>query len=113
VHALRLDWVTTKLRTPAPSFSAALDDLRNGFHTEIATASEVLRAEISLLKSACLASISGVFGAFQHSFSSIFSKDFSAFWGFPLIFEDFKEQKFTLLWRGSRDGFKARQFHCR
>jgi hypothetical protein len=35
------------------------------------------------------------------------------FWDFPAIFEDFKQQNFTLLWRGSRDGFGARDFHIR
>jgi hypothetical protein len=32
---------------------------------------------------------------------------------FPKLFEDFKEKQFTLLWRGSRDGFGARDFHSR
>jgi hypothetical protein len=60
------------------------------------------------------AAIYGVCGTFQRSWSTIFPKDFSgfsAFWGFVAIFEDFKQQKFSLLWRGSRDGFKAQQFH--
>jgi hypothetical protein len=30
---------------------------------------------------------------------------------FPKLFEGFKPRKFALLWRGSRDGFKAKQFH--
>jgi hypothetical protein len=36
-----------------------------------------------------------------------------AFWDFPAIFEDFKTQRFTLLWRGSRDGFDLSDFHSR
>jgi hypothetical protein len=32
---------------------------------------------------------------------------------FPKLFEDFKEKQFTLLWRGSRDGFGTRDFHRR
>jgi hypothetical protein len=32
---------------------------------------------------------------------------------FPKLFEDFKEKSFTLLWRGSRDGFGGRDFHIR
>jgi predicted nucleic acid-binding Zn-ribbon protein len=32
---------------------------------------------------------------------------------FPKLFEDFKKKEFTLLWRGSRDGFGARDFHSR
>jgi phosphopantetheinyl transferase (holo-ACP synthase) len=32
---------------------------------------------------------------------------------FPSIFEEFKDQRFLLLWRGSRDGFFARDFHKR
>jgi hypothetical protein len=30
---------------------------------------------------------------------------------FPKLLEDFKEKQFTLLWRGSRDGFGADDFH--
>jgi hypothetical protein len=32
---------------------------------------------------------------------------------FPKLFEDFKQKQFTLLWRGSRDGFRPRDFHSR
>jgi hypothetical protein len=32
---------------------------------------------------------------------------------FPKLFEDFKTRKFTLLWRGNRDGFGACDFHGR
>jgi hypothetical protein len=32
---------------------------------------------------------------------------------FPKLFEDFKKKKFTLLWRGGRDGFGADDFHER
>jgi hypothetical protein len=32
---------------------------------------------------------------------------------FPALFDDFKKKQFTLLWRGSRDGFCARYFHDR
>jgi hypothetical protein len=32
---------------------------------------------------------------------------------FPTLFEDFKKKRFTLLWRGSRNGFGARDFHRR
>jgi hypothetical protein len=30
---------------------------------------------------------------------------------FPKLFEDFKQKQFTLLWRGSRDGFRVDHFH--
>jgi hypothetical protein len=33
--------------------------------------------------------------------------------GFPEIFAEFKEKSFTLLWRGSRDGFDPSDFHSR
>jgi hypothetical protein len=69
---------------------ADLTDLRSGFEAEIATASQALRAEISLLKSACLASICSIFGTFQRSFSTIFSKDSAALWVFPALFENLK-----------------------
>jgi hypothetical protein len=36
-----------------------------------------------------------------------------AFWDFPAIFDEFREKQFTLLWRGSRDGFEVKQFHGR
>jgi hypothetical protein len=32
---------------------------------------------------------------------------------FPEIFDDFRTKRFSLLWRGSRDGFRARDFHAR
>jgi hypothetical protein len=32
---------------------------------------------------------------------------------FPKLFEDFKKNHFTLLWRGSRDGFTGLDFHSR
>jgi hypothetical protein len=32
---------------------------------------------------------------------------------FPALFAEFREKRFTLLWRGSRDGFGARDFHGR
>jgi hypothetical protein len=32
---------------------------------------------------------------------------------FPEIFAEFREKRFSLLWRGSRDGFKAKEFHRR
>jgi hypothetical protein len=31
----------------------------------------------------------------------------------PAIFAEFKMKRFSLLWRGSRDGFKAKEFHRR
>jgi hypothetical protein len=32
---------------------------------------------------------------------------------FPAIFDEFRGNKFTLLWRGTRDGFGASAFHAR
>jgi hypothetical protein len=32
---------------------------------------------------------------------------------FPALFAQFRGKRFTLLWRGSRDGFGASDFHCR
>jgi hypothetical protein len=32
---------------------------------------------------------------------------------FPALFAEFRGKRFTLLWRGSRDGFRARHFHGR
>jgi hypothetical protein len=33
--------------------------------------------------------------------------------GFSALFAEFSEKRFVLLWRGSRDGFGARDFHGR
>jgi hypothetical protein len=40
-------------------------------------------------------------------FSSLIVADF------PALFAEFRNKRFTLLWRGSRDGFGARDFHKR
>jgi hypothetical protein len=32
---------------------------------------------------------------------------------FPPLFEEFRRKRFKLLWRGSRDGFRAKEFHRR
>jgi hypothetical protein len=32
---------------------------------------------------------------------------------FPKLFGDFRKKQFTLLWRGSRDGFGGKEFHSR
>jgi hypothetical protein len=32
---------------------------------------------------------------------------------FPLLFAEFRAKHFNLLWRGSRDGFTAHEFHLR
>jgi hypothetical protein len=32
---------------------------------------------------------------------------------FPPLFEEFRAKRFNLLWRGSRDGFRAKEFHLR
>jgi hypothetical protein len=32
---------------------------------------------------------------------------------YPPLFEEFRAKRFTLLWRGSRDGFTAGEFHRR
>jgi hypothetical protein len=84
----------------APSSSADLEDLRSGFRMEISAASETLRSEIEALKRLTLRTC-------RRHLDSLAMDDF------PAIFEDFKDKKFTLLWRGSRDGFKAEQFHRR
>jgi hypothetical protein len=41
------------------------------------------------------------------SFSSLIVSEF------PKIFAEFRAKRFSLLWRGSRDGFRARDFHSR
>jgi hypothetical protein len=40
-------------------------------------------------------------------FDSLIASDF------PLLFEEFRAKRFNLLWRGSRDGFTAQEFHLR
>jgi hypothetical protein len=39
--------------------------------------------------------------------------DSEIIWDFPEIFTEFRRKQFSLLWRGSRDGFKAEEFHSR
>jgi hypothetical protein len=70
------------------------------------------RAGISQLKATCSAWICGILETFQQS-SSTFTQERLALWDFPALFEDFKRKKCSLLWRGSRDGFGARDFHNR
>jgi hypothetical protein len=65
-----------------------------------AAASETLRSEIGTLKA-------WAFGNFKRNLDSLVVEDF------PEIFEDFRGERFTLLWRGSRDGFGAGDFHKR
>jgi hypothetical protein len=56
---------------------------------------EELHADISALK------------AWPAGFASLIVADF------PALFAEFRGKRFTLLWRGSRDGFGARHFHGR
>jgi hypothetical protein len=46
----------------------------------------------------------------NHRFNSFDSQIIS---GFPDIFAEFQGKHFEILWRGSRDGFKAQEFHLR
>jgi hypothetical protein len=100
MQALRVGSVTNQLSESMPSFPANLGELRTGFRADIAAKSKKLRTEIAMLKSWTLA-----FPARE--------LESRAFWDFPEIFEDFKGQTFTLLWRGTRDGFQAKEFHHR
>jgi hypothetical protein len=45
--------------------------------------------------------------------SSLGSFDSVIVCSFPAIFAEFRHKRFSLLWRGSRDGFGARDFHNR
>jgi hypothetical protein len=54
-----------------------------------------LRAEIWALK------------APRYGFASLIVADF------PALFAEFRGKRFSLLWRGSRDGFRAKNFHGR
>jgi hypothetical protein len=52
-------------------------------------------------------------GIADHLLHSIRSKWNSAIVpDIPKLFEDFKQNQFTLLWRGSRDGFDAPELHA-
>jgi hypothetical protein len=39
--------------------------------------------------------------------------DSTTVWDFPPIFPEFRKKQFSLLWRGSRDGFNTQEFHRR
>jgi hypothetical protein len=84
----------------APSSSVDLDELRSGFREEISAGSGILRSEIETLKGLTVRT-------FKRRLDSLVVEEL------PAIFEDFKNDKFTLLWRGSRDGFEAKEFHRR
>jgi hypothetical protein len=60
---------------------------------------EGLPAEVALLKRLCLA----VPGRLDSAIVS----------SFPALFDDFRGGRFLLLWRGTRDGFRAKDFHDR
>jgi hypothetical protein len=66
---------------------------------QLSTKFDDLRREVSTLKTQ-LAGLPGVLD------SRIISD-------FPEIFAEFQEKQFSLLWRGSRDGFEAQEFHRR
>jgi hypothetical protein len=100
VQTLRPGSVTNTLSESVPSFSANLDELRTGFRADISAASDKLQTEIETLKAWTL--------AFPPR-----NLESRAFWDVPGIFDVFKGQKFTLLWRGSRDGFETKEFHRR
>jgi hypothetical protein len=69
-----------------------------GFGADAFAASENLRTEIAMLVSCALGAL-------------VCKCDSLAFVDFPAIFESFKQQKFTLLRRGSRDCFQAKKVH--
>jgi hypothetical protein len=99
VQALRMGSMPNQSSESVPSFSANLNELRTAFWADIAAASEKLETEIVMLKSWARSYV-------RYCDSLVFDD-------FPAIFEDFKGQKFTLLWRGTRDGFGADDFHSR
>jgi hypothetical protein len=100
VPVLRLGSVTNKLGGSAPPFSDNADELRSGFGADIAAASEKLQMEIGNMTA-------WILGNYVRYCNSLVLEDF------PAIFDDFKGQNFMLLWRGSRHGFEAKEFHRR
>jgi hypothetical protein len=76
----------------APALTQLQNDLRN--------LKESTEADVSSLRNACAPPR-------PRGWNSAIVPDF------PKLFEDFKDKQFTLLWRGSRDGFGARDFHSR
>jgi hypothetical protein len=96
---------------------------------EFATDFSRLTGEVSSLRSA-MAGIQTLFGevsALQTQISSLFppstplppssasipSFDSRIISDFPEIFAEFRGKQISLLWRGSRDGFEAKEFHGR
>jgi hypothetical protein len=82
------------------------------------------RIEIRFLSATGLAIVAGhfaflpecVFCSILGSLRSLFPSsgwDSAIVPDFPNLFENFKQKRFTLLWRGGRDGFRALDFHIR
>jgi hypothetical protein len=89
--------VAAEVRTLSDEFSGLKEQiaagLREGFAEQLSTKFDDVRREVSALK----ALIAGL--------------DSRIISDFPEIFAEFR--KFSLLWRGGRDGFKAKEFHHR
>jgi hypothetical protein len=89
--------VAAEMRTLSDEVSGLKEQiaavLREGVAEQLSTKFDELRKDVSALK----AHIAGL--------------DSRIISDIPAIFEGFR--KFSLLWRGSRDGFKAREFHRR
>jgi hypothetical protein len=77
---------------------------------------EVTRPKVGVpalkAKVAAIPALSAAPPAVQHSPPAL-SLDSTIISEFPAIFAEFRAKRFKLLWRGTRDGFDARDFHGR
>jgi cell division protein FtsB len=108
----------TALRSAAAgmrSLSGDVSALKTQIAEKLSTEVSELRREVSALKTQ-IAVLKGWSAAPD---SQIFSdlhaqrEDSRIISGFPEIFVEFRRKRFSLLWRGSRDGFAAQEFHRR
>jgi uncharacterized coiled-coil protein SlyX len=73
----------------------------------LSSAFDSLRSTVSAPKSPPSASTIPVATSSPNGFDSAIIRDF------PLLFAEFQRKRFTLLWRGTRDGFGEKEFHKR
>jgi hypothetical protein len=91
-------------------------ELAEGAQTKAASTEARLEAEVSALRTSTVGEIRSEIGNLRIALRELTNPsgwNSAVVPDFPKLFEDFKRKKFTLLWRGGRDGFAARAFHSR
>jgi uncharacterized coiled-coil protein SlyX len=110
----------TRAEAEIARLSTALDSLRTTVASEqqrLSTQTDLVKADLTRMSAAIDSLCTAVSNAKppprcvqplpRNAPDSMIISDF------PVIFAQFRGKWFTLLWRGSRDGFGAPDFHCR